>query len=62
MEVSGQLHALTALSLGKSPQYSLNRSLGEPQSCSGCNVEEIYLVIVGNSILAVQLVAIAVLT
>jgi hypothetical protein len=35
MEVSGQLHALTALPLGKEPRYPLNRRLGGPQSRFG---------------------------
>jgi len=39
MEVSGQLHAPT-LPQGKSPWYSLDRTLGRPQSRSGCCCEE----------------------
>jgi hypothetical protein len=30
--MNGQLHALAALSLGKSPQYPLERRLGGPQN------------------------------
>jgi hypothetical protein len=40
MEVSSQLHALSALFPGKSPWYSLNRRLGGPQSWTGCGAEE----------------------
>jgi hypothetical protein len=35
MEVSGQLHELAALPSGKSPSYSSDRRVGEPQSRSG---------------------------
>jgi hypothetical protein len=35
MEASGQLHAPTDLTLGKSPWYPLDRRLGGPQSRSG---------------------------
>jgi hypothetical protein len=40
MEVSGQLHAPTALPQGKSPWYPLGRRLGGPQSQSGRGDEE----------------------
>jgi hypothetical protein len=40
MEASGQLHSLTALPTGKSPQYPLDRRLGGSQSQSGCGGEE----------------------
>jgi hypothetical protein len=44
MEVSGQLHAMTTLPLGKDPWYTLNRRLGGPQSQYGgfieCNKDE----------------------
>jgi hypothetical protein len=40
MEVSGQLHALAALPLGKEPPYPLDRRLGGPQSRSGRGGEE----------------------
>jgi hypothetical protein len=36
MEVSDQLHASAALPTWKSPRYSLDRRLGEPQSRYGC--------------------------
>jgi hypothetical protein len=35
VEVSGQLHAPTALPLGKGPRYPFYRRLGGPQSRSG---------------------------
>jgi hypothetical protein len=38
--VSGQLHAPSALPLGKSPRYPLDRRLGGPQSRSGRRGEE----------------------
>jgi hypothetical protein len=38
--VSGQLHALAALLLGKVPQYPLNKRLGGPQNQSGCSGED----------------------
>jgi hypothetical protein len=40
MEVSGQLHALTALPPGKSPQCPLDGSVDGPQSRSGRYGEE----------------------
>jgi len=40
MEVSDQLHALTALPPGKEPGYPLNRRLGGFQSQSGGGGEE----------------------
>jgi hypothetical protein len=40
MEVSGQLHAPTALPRGKRPWYPLDRRLGGPQSSSGRGGEE----------------------
>jgi hypothetical protein len=40
MEVSAQVHASTALLLGKSPRCSLYMSLGGPQSLSGQRGEE----------------------
>jgi len=40
MEVTGQLHALTTLSLGNEPQYWLDRRLGGPQSHSRRGGEE----------------------
>jgi hypothetical protein len=40
MEVSGQLHAPTALLRVKSPRYPLDRRLGGPQSRSGRGSEE----------------------
>jgi len=40
MEVSSQLHALATLLSGKSPWCPLDRSLGGPQSWSGCGGEE----------------------
>jgi hypothetical protein len=40
MEVSGQLHALAALSPGKEPMVPLDRRLGGPQSRSGRGGEE----------------------
>jgi hypothetical protein len=40
MEMSGQLDTPTALPLEKSPQYPLDRRLGEPQSRFGRGVEE----------------------
>jgi hypothetical protein len=40
MEVSGQLHAPSALTLEKELTYPLDRWLGEPQSRSGCGGEE----------------------
>jgi len=40
MEVSGQLHTLTTLPLGRSPRYPLNRRLAGPQSSPGCGDEE----------------------
>jgi hypothetical protein len=40
MEVSGQLHAPTALSQGKCPWYSVDRRLGGPQNRSGRGGEE----------------------
>jgi hypothetical protein len=40
MEVSGQIHAVAALPLGKQPWSSLNRRLGGPQSRSGCCAKE----------------------
>jgi hypothetical protein len=40
MEVSGQLHAPTALLPGKEPWYPLDRGLGGPQSRSGRGGEE----------------------
>jgi hypothetical protein len=40
MEVSGQLHAPTALPPGKAPSYPLDRKLGEPQSRSGRGGED----------------------
>jgi hypothetical protein len=40
MEVSGQLHAPTALPPGKEPPYPLDKRLGGPQSRSGRYGEE----------------------
>jgi hypothetical protein len=40
VEVSGQIHPLAALSLGKELLVPLDRRLGEPQSRSGCCGEE----------------------
>jgi len=40
MEVSGQLHAPTALPWGKNPQYPLERRMGGSPSLSGCNGKE----------------------
>jgi hypothetical protein len=40
MEVSGQLHAMAALSPGKEPLNLLDRRLGGPQSRCGCGGEE----------------------
>jgi hypothetical protein len=40
MEVTGQLHALAILLLGKGLQYPLYRRLGEPQSWSRCFGDE----------------------
>jgi len=40
MEVGGQLHTLATLPWGQSPWYLLDRSLGGPQSWSGCGAEE----------------------
>jgi hypothetical protein len=40
MELSGQLHAPTALSPGKETRYPLDRRLGGFQSCSGRGGEE----------------------
>jgi hypothetical protein len=40
MEVSGQLHAPTALTTGKSPRYSLDMRLDGPQNRSGRGEEE----------------------
>jgi hypothetical protein len=40
MEVSGQLHAPTALPQGKSPWYTLDRRYRGPQSRSGRGGEE----------------------
>jgi hypothetical protein len=40
MEVSGKLHAAAALPPGKSPQYSLDKRQGGPQSRSGRGDEE----------------------
>jgi hypothetical protein len=40
MEVSGQLHAPTALTSGKEPLVPLDRRLGGPQSRSGRGGEE----------------------
>jgi hypothetical protein len=40
MEVSGQLHALAALLLGKSPWYPMEKRQGGPQSRSGRGGEE----------------------
>jgi len=40
MEVSGQLHALAALPLAKSPKYPLDRRLAQPHSWSGCGGKE----------------------
>jgi hypothetical protein len=40
MEVSGQLHALAALSLEKDPTYLMNRWMGGPQSRSRRGGEE----------------------
>jgi hypothetical protein len=39
MEVSGQLHARSLYSQGKSPLYSLGRKVGRPQSHSGRGVD-----------------------
>jgi hypothetical protein len=40
MEVSGYLHALATLFQGKELLYSLDKSLGAPQSWSGHSGEE----------------------
>jgi hypothetical protein len=40
MQVSGQLHALAALPLGKNPWYPMDRRLGGSQSQFGCGGEE----------------------
>jgi hypothetical protein len=40
MEVSGQLHAPSALFLGKDRGYPLDRRLGGPQNLSGRDGEE----------------------
>jgi hypothetical protein len=40
MELSGQLHALVALTLGKHPRCLLDRRLGGPQGRSGRYEEE----------------------
>jgi hypothetical protein len=40
MEVSGQVHTLATLPLGKEPQDPLNRRLGGAQSQCGCSGEE----------------------
>jgi len=40
MEVSDQIHAPAALTLGKSPLFPLNRRLDGPQSRSGCDGKE----------------------
>jgi len=40
MEVSGQLHALTALPPGKCPWYSLDRRLSGPQCQFGYSGKE----------------------
>jgi hypothetical protein len=40
MEVSGQLYAPAAFRQGKSPWYTFDRRLGEPQSRSGRGGEE----------------------
>jgi hypothetical protein len=40
MEVSGQLHAPTALPQGKEPLVSMDRRLGGPQSRSGRGGEQ----------------------
>jgi hypothetical protein len=40
MEVSGQIHAPTALLPGREPQYPLDRRLGGPQSWSGRDNED----------------------
>jgi hypothetical protein len=40
MEVSGQLHALAAISPGKEHLVPIDRRLGEPQSQSGHSVKE----------------------
>jgi hypothetical protein len=45
--VSGQLHDPAALTLGKSPLYPLDRSLGGPQSRSRCCVEKKNLALQG---------------
>jgi len=40
MEMSGQLHDLAALPLGKGPHYAFGMRLGGPQSWSGLSGEE----------------------
>jgi hypothetical protein len=53
MKVSGQFHALTALSLGNEPQYQLDMRLAGPESLSGlCGVDNLP----GNRTLAMQAV------
>jgi hypothetical protein len=41
MEMSGQLHDMATLPLGKQPRYPLVRRLGGPQSWTGCSSKEI---------------------
>jgi hypothetical protein len=57
MEMSGRLHASTALSRGKGPRYKLDMRGGGPQRRSGrCGEEEISAP-AGTRTLIVQLVA-----
>jgi hypothetical protein len=63
MEVSGQLHALAALTPGKQPQYTSDRRLHETQSQSGPNGKESKFIqsIVGHYIWATLVLPICVL-
>jgi hypothetical protein len=54
MEVNGQLHAPTALPLGKSPRYPLDRKLSGPRSRSELYGEEKNLASAGNGTLAIK--------
>jgi hypothetical protein len=57
MELSGQLHAPATLSLGKEPQYPLDRRLGGPQGRYGHYGEEKNFAPAENGTPAVQTVA-----